>query len=82
MLVRWVLDYVAAWKSLLLDHNVGEFLAVYRARRAFRRWRKDFAADRNKIQAGRSAASLEDVCRFSVLWQYYAKGRRRYSDFF
>ena len=81
MLIRWVLDYVAAWKSLLLDRNVSEFLAVYRARHAFRRWRKDFAEDRKTIQAGRTSASLTDTCTFSILWQYYAKGRKRYSDF-
>ena len=81
MLIRWVLDYVAAWKSLLLDRNVSEFLAVYRARHAFRRWRKDFAEDRKTIQAGRTSASLTDTCTFSILWQFYAKGRKRYSDF-
>ena len=47
---RWALDYVAAWEMLLLKRNVGDFLAVYRARRAFKRWRKDFEADRRKIQ--------------------------------
>ena len=48
---RWALDYLAAWEMLLLKRNVGDFLAVYRARRAFKRWRKDFEADRQSIQA-------------------------------
>ncbi len=62
---RWALDYLAAWEMLLLKRNVGDFLAVCRARRAFRRWRKDFEADRQTIQASRVAKVLcegtEDV---------------------
>lgn len=80
MLMRWLLDYVAAWKSLLVDRNVGEFLAVYRARHAFRKWKKSFAEDRKKIQAGSVSADLS-LCRpYSILWQYYVKGRKRFSD--
>ena len=53
MRIRWFLDYLAAWEMLLLKRNMGDFKAVYRARRAFKRWRKDFADDRRAIQAGR-----------------------------
>jgi hypothetical protein len=42
---RWWLDYIAAWEMLILKRNVGDFKAVYKARRAFRRWQKDFEAD-------------------------------------
>ena len=41
---RWFLDYLAAWETLLLKQNWGDFKAIYRARRAFKRWRKDFDA--------------------------------------
>lgn len=76
---RWVLDYVAAWEMLLLKRNWGDFCAVYRARRAFRRWRKDFEQDRREIQASRVEKVIPEQRRFSLLWQYYVKGRKRFS---
>jgi GT2 family glycosyltransferase len=54
MRMRWFLDYLAAWEMLLLKRNWGDFRAVYRARRAFKRWRKDFDADREVIQRSRA----------------------------
>jgi hypothetical protein len=81
MRVRWVLDYLAAWEMLILKHNWGDFCAVYRARRAFRRWKKDFLQDRLNIQASRVGPSaVLERKPFSLLWQYYAKGRKRFSD--
>ena len=64
------LDYVAAWEMLLLKKNVGDFKAVYRARRAFKRWQKDFEADRKTIQASRQAKKIPEQRQFSLLWQY------------
>ena len=77
---RWALDYLAAWEMLILKRNVGDFLAVYRARRAFKRWRKDFEADRRKIQASRVAKEIPERKRFALLWQYYVKGRKTFSS--
>lgn len=80
MRMRWLLDYVAAWEMLLLEHHWGDFKAVYRARKAFRKWRKDFEADRKMIQASRVVTSVPERRRFSLLWQYYVKGRKFYSQ--
>ena len=77
---RWFLDYLAAWETLLLKQNWGDFKAIYRARRAFKRWRKDFDEDRCKIQTSRVAKEIPEQRHFSLLWQYYAKGRKRFSD--
>jgi GT2 family glycosyltransferase len=77
---RWVLDYVAAWETLIVNRNVGDFLAIYRARRAFRRWKKDFEEDRRQIQSSRVEARIPEQRRFSLLWQYYVKARKRFSD--
>jgi len=77
---RWALDYLAAWEMLLLKRNVGDFLAVYRARRAFKRWRKDFETDRRKIQASRVAKEIPERKHFALLWQYYVKGRKTFSS--
>ena len=76
---HWLLDYVAAWEMLVLKHNWGDFRAVYRARRAFRRWRHDFDADRRQIQDSRVGKEIPEQRRFSLLWQYYVKGRKLFS---
>ena len=78
-LPKWWLDYLAAWEMLILKRNVGDFRAVYRARRAFKHWRKDFEADRKKIQASRVDKRVPERKDFSLLWQYYVKGRKTFS---
>ena len=77
---RWVLDYLAAWEMLLLKRNLDDFKAVFRARRAFKRWKKDFEADRKEIQSGRRINEIPEQRRFSLLWPYYVRGRKRFSD--
>lgn len=77
---RWFLDYLAAWQTLILNRNLGDFKAIYRARRAFKHWKKDFAADRTSIQQARVIANIPVRKHFSLLWKYYAKGIRRYSE--
>ena len=80
MFVRWLLDYVAAWQMLLLQHNLGDFLAVYRARRAFRRWRKDFDKDRQEIQGWRKEGQKDERMTLFLLWQYYVKGKKTFKE--
>ena len=76
---RWWLDYLAAWETLILKRNLGDFKAIYQARRDFKLWRKDFEADRQKIQASRVGKEIPERKRFSLLWQYYVKGRKTFS---
>ena len=80
MRMRWLLDYLAAWEMLILKRNWGDFRAVYRARKAFQRWKHDFDKDREEIQKGRVQKEIPEQRSFMLLWQYYAKGRRRFSD--
>ena len=80
MLVRWALDYVAAYQALLLHGNVGDFKAIYRARHDFRRRRADFRADRERIAASRVDADAEPLSPVVILWQYYARGRKRFAQ--
>lgn len=80
MRMRWLLDYVAAWEMLVLKRNLGDFKAVYRARRAFSRWKKDFEDDRKAIQQGRVETNMPEHSCFSLLWQYYVKGRKVFSS--
>ena len=78
---RWFLDYLAAFETLILNRNVGDFKAIFRARREFRRWRHSFDDDRKQIQASRvPLPSMPERMPFSILWQYYAKGRRIFSQ--
>lgn len=77
---RWFLDYLAAFEMLLLKCNWGDFCAVFRARRAFKHWRKDFVADRIAIQKSRKGTDVPLRRPYSLLWQYYVKGHKRFSD--
>ena len=77
---RWFLDYLAAWEMLILKRNVGDFKAVCRARRAFKHWRKDFEEDRRQIQASRVERRVPERKDFSLLWQYYVKGRKTFGQ--
>ena len=76
---RW-LDYLAAWEMLILKRNVGDFKAVYRARHAFKRWKKNFESDRRQIQASRVVKEIPERGCFSLLWQYYVKGRKTFDS--
>lgn len=80
MRVRWFLDYLAAFETLLLKRNIGDFKAIYKGRKAFSSWRKDFDADRKRIQKESVRKDIPERSSFSILWQYYAKGRKRFSD--
>jgi len=66
MRTRCFLDYIAALQMLLLKSDWRDCLAIIKARRAFRKWRKSF--ERTQQQ------SYEDKrTHYSILWQYYAK---------
>ena len=80
MRVRRWLDWLAAFEMLVLERHWGDFKAVLRARRDFRRWKKDFDDDRAaNLQAavGDDVNERKSIC---LLWQYYVKGRKRFSD--
>ena len=77
---RWLLDYVAAYETLIVNRNVGDFKAIYRARRDFKRWRKDFRQERSELQRIRVVPVVTERKPISLLWQYYFKGKRRFSE--
>ena len=80
MRVRWWLDYVAAFKMLILDGHWGDFKAVFKARKAFCKWKEDFEGDRQYLQQHRSVSNHQLLSPYSVLWQYYGKGRHHFSE--
>lgn len=80
MRVRFFLDYVAAFQMLLAGGNWGDFKAVFRARRDYRKWREGFTADRKAIQRFRDTGKPGETCGYSVLWKYYIRGIKKFSD--
>ena len=77
---RWFLDYLAAIEMLLLNHSLSDFKAIFRARRAFKKWRPIFKEDRERIQQTMVPEAARDRKPYSILWQYYGKKHRRFSD--
>ena len=76
---RWFLDYLAAFEMLIQNRSWGDFRAIFRARHAFNKWKKDFAGDRLAIQTSRVVEEIPEQRSFSLLWQYYVKGRKFFS---
>ena len=80
MRMRCFLDYLAAFEMLILGRNWGDFKAVFKARKAFKVWRADFDEDRRQIQTSRQETEIPQIYQKSILWQYYAKGKKTFKD--
>ena len=65
---------------LVLGRSLGDFKAVVRARRDFHRWKKDFKAERERIQKEAAVAEPKGITPIFLLWNYYARGRKRYCE--
>ena len=79
MRVRYFLDYLAAWQTLIFNRNIDDFKAIYKARKAFKKWRHDFDEDRKSIQQQRVNKQINERKNFSILSQFYIHGRRTYN---
>ena len=77
---RWFLDYLAAVQTLVLNRHWGDCKAIFRARRDFKRWLPQFQKDRERIQTMQQAVKVDGRKPYSILWQYYAKGVRSFSQ--
>lgn len=80
MRIRFFLDWLAAFQMLILGRSLGDFKAVIQGRREFNRWKHDFDNDRKHIQATRKANRIPEIFEKSLLWQYYAKGKKLFSQ--
>ena len=76
---RFFLDYLAAFQ-MLLKGNFADFRAIIKARRDFLRWRSDFTPNRQQIQSTRVLKEIPEQRPFSLLWQYYVKRKKFFSD--
>lgn len=72
MVIRWFLDYLAAWQTLLLNRSFTDFLAIYKARRAFR------VMCRNIERGQHEDKKL--LAPYSILVKYYLKHKRKFSE--
>lgn len=70
MRARWFLDYLAAWQTLLLNRKVGDFKAIYQARKAYKAMR----TRKGNVPSG----SL--LKPYSILVKYYLNGKKKYSQ--
>ena len=86
MRIRAILDYVAAAKMLLTD-GWKHAKAVYDARCEFHRLKSDFYPSRQEnlaeaIQVKGNTNPFPERIPQSLLWLYYAKGKKKFSDIF
>ena len=79
LFVRALLDYVAA-AMFVLKGEWGSAKAVVRARREFRKLKSEFSASREENLRKATSMDVPERTRFSILWMYHAKGKKRYAD--
>lgn len=78
MRLRFWLDALAS-VQFLLTMQWGSFLAVWKARRAFYEMKEDFRKDREENLRNTILSPVPEQSTFSLLWQYYIKGKKTYS---
>ena len=79
MRVRAILDYVAALQALMAGRT-GDFKAIIKGRKAFKKWLPEYREARKEIQSSKAVDTITGIYRHSILWQYYAKGHKKFSD--
>jgi GT2 family glycosyltransferase len=75
MRVRALLDYVAAFK-FLLSGSVGDFKAVLKARKEYKRMRASYEDVRKSNISATVVHCPQGRMPFLLLWQYHACGRK------
>ena len=80
MRMRWWLDMLAAMQ-FLAKFDFANSKAVLRANSEFRKMKPDFEADRKlNLSRRKIIGRVPERCNFSILWQYYAKGKKTYQE--
>lgn len=79
MCVRWCLDMLAALQ-FLLKGEWGNVRAVFRARRDYAAMRPDYQTLRADNLSKMVLSDLPERFSWSLLWYYYARGIRRFSQ--
>ena len=76
--MRTLLDWVAAIQ-FLVKGDPQNMKAIFKAHKEFKLLKPQYATIRQQIQAYRTSVGLQpETSDFSLLWQYYVKGRKTY----
>jgi GT2 family glycosyltransferase len=78
--VRFWLDHLAALKFLLSGHYQSA-IAVWTARKFFRRDKQFYANARQENLAKTTVHTIPEIMQGSILFRYHLMGKKRYSDF-
>ena len=78
MRMRCLLDYVAAAKMLLTD-GPSHAAAVLRARREYKARRHEFRPQREENLRLSTGKPIAEILPASLLWLYYARGRKTFA---
>lgn len=76
---RYVLDYLAALQKLLTGHR-GDALAIVRARFEYSHIRHEFDEKRRRNMEAAKVTDIPEQRPASILWEYYFKRVRRFSQ--
>lgn len=79
MRMRCFLDYVAMAKFLLI-FDFANAKAILKARKEFRQIKNDFLPQREENLRLMSTPQPEGKSNICLLWNYYAKGKKKFSD--
>ena len=79
LFVRALLDYMALLQYLLKGQWPNA-RAVWQARRDYKRLRPSFASAREENLKKMCAPQIEERTRYSILWKFFAKGQKHFSD--
>ncbi|MBO4451409.1 MAG: glycosyltransferase family 2 protein [Bacteroidaceae bacterium] len=75
--MRTLLDWVAALQ-FLIKCDPQNMKAIFKAHKEFKQLKPLYATTRQRIQNYRTSALQSEMSDFSLLWQYYIKGRKTY----
>ena len=76
MIVRFILDYVAALQMLLTGHT-SNFKAVVQARHDYLHARKHYQALRQENMNAAVCKFPKTITHRSIIWDYYVRGKRK-----
>ncbi|WP_106830466.1 glycosyltransferase family 2 protein [Parabacteroides pacaensis] len=78
--IRFWSDYLAAFKLLLTGHPANAF-AVYRARKAFHKMKKEYKPIREENLRKRVNTVIPEIYNKSLLIAFYFRGKNKFSSF-
>jgi hypothetical protein len=79
MVVRAILDYVAAFQ-FLAKFDFANMKAVFRARRSFYKMKAEYKPIRQLLLTKRKTGHIKERYNISIIWQYYVKGHKTFNE--